>query len=48
MWICQDLPEEENREEVGDGSVDRHGRIADKQKTGGWAAAPLIFGRFSL
>lgn len=29
---------------VGDGSVDRRGRIALKAKTGGWKAAPLIFG----
>ncbi|KAI5061811.1 hypothetical protein GOP47_0022350 [Adiantum capillus-veneris] len=28
---------------VGDGSVDRRGRIAIKAKTGGWRAAPLIF-----
>jgi hypothetical protein len=30
---------------VGDGSVDRKGRIALKAKTGGWRAAPLIFGK---
>jgi hypothetical protein len=29
---------------TGDGSLDRHGQIADKRKTGGWRAAPLIFG----
>ncbi|CAK9256606.1 unnamed protein product [Sphagnum jensenii] len=32
-----------------DGSVDQYGRVADKRKTGGWKAAPLIFaylGRF--
>lgn len=29
---------------VGDGSVDRRGRTAVKAKTGGWRAAPLIFG----
>ncbi|CAM6039344.1 unnamed protein product [Sphagnum compactum] len=27
-----------------DGSVDQYGRVADKRKTGGWKAAPLIFG----
>jgi hypothetical protein len=29
---------------TGDGSLNRHGQIADKRKTGGWRAAPLIFG----
>uniref|UniRef100_A0A7I4F350 Uncharacterized protein n=1 Tax=Physcomitrium patens TaxID=3218 RepID=A0A7I4F350_PHYPA len=29
---------------AGDGSVDSHGHSADKRKTGGWRAAPLIFG----
>ncbi|MCO5586673.1 hypothetical protein L7F22_040615 [Adiantum nelumboides] len=29
---------------VGDGSVDKRGRPAVKAKTGGWRAAPLIFG----
>jgi hypothetical protein len=29
-----------------DGSVDQYGRVADKRKTGGWKAAPLIFGTF--
>jgi hypothetical protein len=29
---------------VGDGSVDSHGHVADKRRTGGWRAAPLIFG----
>lgn len=28
---------------TGDGSVDRKGHIADRRKTGGWKAAPLIF-----
>ncbi|KAH9548357.1 hypothetical protein CY35_11G084600 [Sphagnum magellanicum] len=28
----------------GDGSVDKYGHLADKHKTGGWRAAPLIFG----
>lgn len=29
---------------VGDGSLDRKGRLADRTKTGGWKAAPIIFG----
>jgi peptide/histidine transporter 3/4 len=29
---------------TGDGSVDKYGHLADKHKTGGWRAAPLIFG----
>ncbi|CAM6096456.1 unnamed protein product [Calypogeia fissa] len=29
---------------VGNGSLDRKGRLADRTKTGGWKAAPLIFG----
>jgi hypothetical protein len=29
-----------------DGSVDQYGHVADKRKTGGWKAAPLIFGTF--
>ena len=29
---------------TGDGTVDRKGNIAHRQKTGGWRAAPLIFG----
>jgi hypothetical protein len=29
---------------VGDGTVDYKGQPADKRRTGGWKAAPLIFG----
>ncbi|KAG6558303.1 hypothetical protein Mapa_000053 [Marchantia paleacea] len=29
---------------VGNGSLDRKGRLADRTKTGGWKAAPMIFG----
>ena len=34
-------------EVTGDGTVDRKGNIAKRQKTGGWRAAPLIFGMSS-
>lgn len=48
----QELALEDKREDlagsgdwlVGDGSVDSHGHVADKRRTGGWRAAPLIFG----
>lgn len=48
----QNLALEDKREDlagssdwsVGDGSVDSHGHVADKRRTGGWRAAPLIFG----
>ncbi len=33
---------------TGDGSVDKYGHLADKHKTGGWRAAPLIFGTLVL
>lgn len=36
--------EQNSQAVVGDGSVDRRGRPAIKAKTGGWRAAPLIFG----
>jgi hypothetical protein len=39
-----DLDMDDGQLLVGDGSVDRKGRIALKAKTGGWRAAPLIFG----
>lgn len=29
---------------VGNGCLDRKGRLADRTKTGGWKAAPIIFG----
>ena len=51
----QDLACEEKREGsagsgdwlVGDGSVDSYGYVADKRRTGGWRAAPLIFGDYA-
>ena len=36
--------EDSSEEFTGDGTVDRKGNIAKRQKTGGWRAAPLIFG----
>lgn len=36
--------EDGSEEFTGDGTVDRKGNIAKRQKTGGWRAAPLIFG----
>lgn len=41
----RDRESEDGSEEfTGDGTVDRKGNIAKRQKTGGWRAAPLIFG----
>lgn len=41
----RDRESEDGSEEfTGDGTVDRKGNIARRQKTGGWRAAPLIFG----
>ncbi|KAH7280527.1 hypothetical protein KP509_36G001000 [Ceratopteris richardii] len=39
-----DMEEQDSKILVGDGSVDRTGSPAVKAKTGGWKAAPLIFG----
>jgi hypothetical protein len=36
--------EDGGEEFTGDGTVDRNGNIAKRQTTGGWRAAPLIFG----
>lgn len=36
------MKQEEMEFKVSDDRVDRHGRIADKQTTGGWKAAPYI------
>ncbi|KAH7280524.1 hypothetical protein KP509_36G001000 [Ceratopteris richardii] len=38
------MEEQDSKILVGDGSVDRTGSPAVKAKTGGWKAAPLIFG----
>lgn len=40
----QDATSEDSTEEfTGDGTVDRKGNMANRQRTGGWRAAPLIF-----
>lgn len=52
--IASVIQEDEKKEDVsadsetftGDGTVDRKGNIAQRRKTGGWRAAPLIFGVF--
>jgi hypothetical protein len=43
----QDATSDESTEEfTGDGTVDRKGNMANRQRTGGWRAAPLIFGTY--
>jgi len=37
----------ESEQFTGDGTVDRKGHTANRRRTGGWKAAPLIFGTSS-